>query len=88
MAPISPILTWIWPNGYFRTRAKSAHDVLAACFDEGGVLGKYPKGVYLNGSEVIGTSAETRDEGKQRRLWKASVEMARLGEGEMPLELR
>ena len=74
----------IWPNGYFRTRAKSAHDVLAACFDEGGVLGTHPKGVYLNGSDVAGTSPESRDEGKQRRLWEASIEMVGLKGGEMP----
>ena len=58
-----------------------------ACFDEG-VLGKYPKGVYLNGSKVAGTSEETRDEGKQRRLWEASVEISGVGDWETPLGLR
>lgn len=42
--PLTPILNWIWPNGYFRTRAKSAHDLLVACFDED-TLGKHPKAV-------------------------------------------
>ena len=88
VAPMTPLLNCIWPNGYFRTRAKSAHDLLVACFDENEVLGKYPKAVYLNGSKVGGTSAETRDEGKQMRLWEASIEICGVGEGETPLLLR
>lgn len=86
-APLTPVLNWIWPNGYLRTRAKSAHDLVSACFDEE-ALGKHPKAVYLNGNEPAGTSAETRDEGKQRRLWDASVEISGVGDGESALGLR
>ena len=90
LAPTTPLLNRIWPNGYFRTRAKSAHDLLVACFDEkdGGVLGKRPKGVYLNGSELAATSPETRDEAKQKMLWDASVEIAGVKDEETPLALR
>ena len=62
---LSPILNWIWPNGYFRTRVKSARDLLMASFDEDR-LGKHPGAVYLNGSELAGTSPETKDEAKQK----------------------
>lgn len=44
--------------------------------------------VYLNGSEYAGTSAEMRDEAKQKRLWDASVEISRVKDGETPLRLR
>lgn len=87
VTPLTPTLNWIWPNGYFRTRAKSAHDLLVACFDED-VLGKHPKAAYLSGSEFAGTSAETRDEGKQKRLWDASVEISGVKDEETPLRLR
>lgn len=50
--------------------------------------GKHPKAVYLNGSEYAGTSAETRDEGKQKRLWDASVEISGVKDEETPLRLR
>ena len=88
VAPLTPLLNWIWPNGYFRTRAKSAHDLLVACFDENGVLGKYPETAYLNGNELAATSPETRDEAKQKRLWDASVEISGLKDEETPLALR
>ena len=87
-APLTPLLNRIWPNGYFRTRAKSAHDLLVACFDENDILGKYPKAVYLNGSELAATSPETRDEAKQKRLWDASVEISGVKDEETPLRLR
>ena len=87
-APKTPLLNRIWPNGYFRTRAKSAHDLLVACFDENDILGKYPKAVYLNGSELAATSPETRDEAKQKRLWDVSVEISGVKDEETPLTLR
>ena len=87
VSPLTPLLNWIWPNGYFRTRAKSAHDLLVACFDKNDVLGKHPKAAYLNGSELAGTGAETRDEAKQKRLWDASVEIAGVKADETPLAL-
>lgn len=88
VTPLTPLLNWIWPNGYFRTRAKSAHDMLVACFDENDVLGKYPKAVHLNGSELASTSPETRDEAKQKRLWDASVKISGVRDEETPLRLR
>ena len=87
VAPLTPILNWLWPNGYFRTRKKSARDLLVASFDED-KLGRYPKAVYLNGSELACSSPETKDEAKQKRLWDASVEISGAEEGETPLSLR
>lgn len=59
-----------------------------ACFDDDVLLGKHPKAVYLSGSALAGTSAETRDEAKQKRLWDASVELSGVKDEETPLRLR
>lgn len=87
IAPLSPLLNWIWPNGYFRTRAKSAQDLLVASFNTDR-LGEHPKAVYLNGSEFAATSLETMDEAKQKELWDASAGLAGFIDGDTPLNLR
>ena len=87
VSPLSPLLVWIWPNGYFRPSSKSAHDLLAASFDTDR-LGKHPKAVYLNGSQFAVSSPESREEAKQKELWDASAKFAGLTDGDTPLNAR
>ncbi|RYP42553.1 hypothetical protein DL768_010325 [Monosporascus sp. mg162] len=75
---VFPLLVLLKPNGTIRSPGKSAADVLAAAFDSSPVLGQYPKGVYLNGSEPAETSAESRDVRKRVLLWKESLRYTHL----------
>ena len=86
MGTLTPLLQFFFPNGYFRTPNKSAHDVLNACFDES-KIGRHPKGLYLNGSAVIHSSAETRQEEKQKRLWKQTIDLTELRKEETVLDI-
>jgi hypothetical protein len=71
-------------NSSFRTTAKSAADILSACFERetsgggGGLL-------YLNGSVKHETSKESRDEKKRQLLWSDSLVFAGIGAGETAL---
>ncbi|KAM0195344.1 hypothetical protein ACHAPC_000539 [Botrytis cinerea] len=65
-------------NNSIRTASKSAVDVLAAAFDSNPLLGKRPKGLYLDGSERSETSAESKDPQKRDMLWKDSVKYTQL----------
>ena len=86
MWSITPLLTYLFPNGYFRSSSKSAKDVLEASFNES-EYGKHPKALYLNGSAKVQSSAETRDEEKQKQLWRQSVEMTGLKQSDSVLSL-
>ena len=86
MASYIFLTAWWSPNGYFRKTTKSATDVFNASFDEA-ALGKHPKNVYLNGSEKAASSAETKDEEKQRRLWDFSVKITGLKQNETVLKI-
>ncbi|KAI1312959.1 putative short-chain dehydrogenase [Xylaria venustula] len=76
------ILTWLWPNGTYRTTKKSARDIMTAAFDSNTVLGEQPKGLYLDGELRRDMSAEARDPRKQEVLWKDTVKYTQLKEGE------
>ena len=86
MGPITPALTYFFPNGWFRTRQKSAKDVFYASFDEK-TLGMHPKAMYLNGSVKAQSSPETMNAEKQRRLWRESVQMTALKQEETVLKV-
>ena len=86
MGPVTPILCWMSPNGYFRTAAKSAVDLFNASFDQN-KGGKYPKGLYLNGSDIAQSSPETKDQEKQKRLWKFSIELTGLKQRETAVDI-
>ena len=73
------------PDGEVRSPSKSAMDVLGAAFNSGPQLGEYPKGVYLNGSKPIETSAESKDVKKRDLLWKESLKYTGLQDGETVL---
>jgi hypothetical protein len=81
---LAPILVYLQPNGSLRTPAKSAADLLRASFDEK-ALGKHPKALYLNGSEVGAVTAEAKEEKKQRELWEGSLQFAGIKEGDTAL---
>ena len=81
---LAPIFLFFQPNGSLRTPAKSAADLLRASFDEN-TLGKHPKALYLNGSEVGAATPEAKDEKKQRELWEGSLRYAGIKEGDTVL---
>ena len=78
-------VTWLQPNGSYRTAWKSAGDLLAASFNEKD-YGKHPQALYLDGSRKAEAGPEARDEQKQKALWAASVKMAGLKAGDTVLE--
>jgi NAD(P)-dependent dehydrogenase (short-subunit alcohol dehydrogenase family) len=75
------IAGWFMVNPMMRTTGRSARDVLRPVFDAD-LLGRYPKGVHLNGCEVRETSVESRDERKRGILWWDSLRYVGLEEGE------
>ena len=75
------VINFVAPSLPFRSPNRSAADLLHACFDEK-ELGQHPKGVNLNGRVKQTTSAESRDEAKQKELWDASLKLAGLREGD------
>jgi hypothetical protein len=77
---LAPLIVYFQPNGSLRTPSKSATDLLRASFDER-ALGKRPKALYLNGSEVGAVTPEAKDEKKQRELWEGSLRYAGIKEG-------
>ncbi|KAJ4480959.1 putative short-chain dehydrogenase [Lentinula aciculospora] len=82
---LNPILVWIYPSGYFRTPSQSGSDLLFATFDEG-KLGEIPRALYVDGTQIILSSKESRDEEKQKRLWKDTLEYVDIKDGDTVLE--
>jgi hypothetical protein len=82
---LAPIFVYLQPNGSLRTPTKSAADLLRASFDEK-ALGKHPKALYLNGSEMGAVTAEAKDEKKQTDLWEGSLQFAGIKEGDTALK--
>lgn len=85
LGSVISIVTWLRPNGDYRTAWKSAGDLLNASFNEKD-YGKHPQALYLNGSAKAEAGAEARNEQYQKEIWKASIGMARLKEGDTVLE--
>lgn len=79
------ILVHLSPNGRLRTASKVGSDLLFACFDKK-VLGEHPKALYLNGTDISDSSAESHDEAKQKMLWQGSLALAGIGEGDTVLK--
>lgn len=74
----------ISPNGMIRSAKKSGGDLFQASFNEE-TWEKHPKALYLNGSETKETSAESKDEEKQDRLWNDCLKLAGVGAGDIIL---
>lgn len=72
----------IWPNGTLRLTSKSASDVLAAALDTKPPFSERPKSLYMNGSDPKDLSVEAKDSEKRTSVWKASIDYAKLSEGE------
>ncbi|KAK8061921.1 hypothetical protein PG994_008287 [Apiospora phragmitis] len=77
------LAVWLSPNGSLRTPQKSARDVLAAGLEKPGPV----KGLYFDGSARSEMCAEARDSGKQKLLWRESVEYTQLKPGETALTM-
>lgn len=85
---MTPFMQWIAPNGALRTAEKAARDILNASFEvDGTVVGRWPKGLYLNGDVRKVSSDESRDEVKQRELWEGSLKLVGLLEEDTALRL-
>ncbi|KFA60651.1 hypothetical protein S40285_07348 [Stachybotrys chlorohalonatus IBT 40285] len=79
---VAPVLVWMKPNGELRTTAKSASDIIRACFDIDPPKGKP---LYLNGSEEWTAAKETRDQAKMKALWDYGISAAAITEGDTNL---
>ena len=80
---LSGILVWFRPNGMIRTPQKSANDLMLACFSKapgGAELSDHQAAdaIYLNGSALSKSSAESMDRRKQSKLWNGSIELVGL----------
>ncbi|PVH99860.1 putative short-chain dehydrogenase [Periconia macrospinosa] len=78
-----PLLAWLRPPGPARSTEQSASDILQAAFDSNDVLGEFPKDVYLDGTNVLETSVESRDVRKCRLVWEKSAEITGIKEDKM-----
>ena len=85
LGSVVAIITWLRPNGDYRTPWKSAGDLLNASFNEKD-YGKHLRALYLNGTDKAEAGAEARNEQYQKELWTVSVRMAGLKEGDTVLE--
>lgn len=86
-----PILSWLRPNGDFRTTAQSVQDVLSAAGLVAGGGRDKPStspelnGTYFNGSEVGQAGPEAKDDAKCKTLWTDGIRFAEVQEGDAVL---
>jgi hypothetical protein len=82
---LAPILNYFWPNHFVRTAAKTGDDLVRVCFDDK-KFGKFPKAVYVDGSEIgAKMNEEAKDKKKQEKLWEGSLRYAGIKEGDTVL---
>ncbi|OBT39615.1 hypothetical protein VE00_09764 [Pseudogymnoascus sp. WSF 3629] len=85
--PFIKVTNLLYPNEWIRTVQKSSNDIVRAALQtDDPILGQYPKDAYLNGNETAESAAESKDEGKQKVLWEASLRYTRLDETETALK--
>lgn len=82
---IYPLILYWNPNGPVRPPSRSAGDVLEAAFGVVGEGGNPPKDGYFDGRVPLETSGESRDVVKRELVWKETVRMVGLEEGETVL---
>ncbi|KAI5919910.1 putative short-chain dehydrogenase [Camillea tinctor] len=82
---IYPIVLWLNPNGPVRPTSRSAGDTLEAAFGVVGEGGEPPKDKYFDGRTPLETSVESRDAAKRELVWRETVKLAGLKEGETVL---
>ena len=78
---IQVITTWFMPNGFLRTPQQVGEDLVLAGWNE-----ELPGATYLDGHVVRDSSPETHDVEKQAKLWKGSLKLVGLKEGETELK--
>lgn len=83
---VFPLLGLLMSNGPVRSAGKSASHILQAALESNPVLGQFPKDVYLDGTEKSDTSIESKDPRKRDIVWKESIGLAHLKEGETVLQ--
>jgi hypothetical protein len=81
-----PVMTAVSPNGTFRTPYKSGSDLLKTGLEKEGVYEGGVAAVYWDGGKRGETSVESRDGEKQGVLWRGSLEILGLKEGETVLK--
>ena len=85
LVPLQSISSLLFPNGPLRSTTQVGKDLNFACWDEE-TLGEYPKAVYLDGRKIVGSSPESKDQEKQKRLWRESLGLVGLKEEETALK--
>jgi hypothetical protein len=85
MPVIQNVCVYLWPNGVLRTNTKSARDLVMACFDSQD-YGNTSEAIFLNGTDKVMSSKESMNEAKQEQLWKDSVRLLGLREGDTVLK--
>ncbi|KAI1120670.1 hypothetical protein F5Y10DRAFT_283109 [Nemania abortiva] len=70
---LAAVFALFWRNAEIRTNHKSARGILAALFECNATLGTQPKGLYMNGDELVDMGAEARDHKKIRILWNDTL---------------
>lgn len=84
LSPLLPVVTWLSPNGDYRSTTQSAKDVLNAAFDTE-TLGERPNGIYMNGAVKSDVGPEAKDAKKCETLWRDSLKYAQIHEGDTVL---
>lgn len=92
-AKISVFIIWILgfimplfsANSLMRTATKNGDDLLRVAFNRE-AFGEFPKCLYVDGSVLYRTPENVRDEGKQRGLWRESLPLAGIKDGDTVLE--
>ncbi|TGJ81877.1 hypothetical protein E0Z10_g6894 [Xylaria hypoxylon] len=81
---IYPLVLHLNPNGPVRSTSRSADDILEATFAVG-EEGLSLKDKYFDGREPLKTSEESRDPAKRELVWKETVKLVSLKEGDTVL---
>lgn len=79
------IIVWLFPNGPIRRPKTSASHILRAAFDSDPGLGELPKALFFEGAKKAATSSESRDLRKRKLVWRESVKLTHVKDGETAL---
>ncbi|KAL9622293.1 MAG: hypothetical protein Q9160_003304 [Pyrenula sp. 1 TL-2023] len=83
---VYPVVLYLNPaGGPVRPLSRSAGDVLGAAIGAGGSGGEMPKNGYFDGRVPVETGEESRDQVKREVVWRETVRLAGLKEGETVL---
>jgi hypothetical protein len=82
---MGPVLVAWNPNGTWRTTFKSGTDLLKAGFETEEPYGERPQAVYFDGGMRGESSEESGDEEKQRSLWRGTLGVLGVREGDIGL---